>query len=120
VTSREEIAAAASTVDGVDVSPQYRSVTAAGQGYVEWLRTDYPDPLGGEDYWGVVIVLPTDLAAAQQWIATYKTKLWRALGRKGENVLTVTQARPELVLMTDNQSLRVLVIEGHREDEDPA
>jgi hypothetical protein len=114
VTTRDEIAAAASTVDGVDVSPLYRAVSGVGQGYVEWLRTEYPNTLGGEDYWGVVIVLPQDLAAAQAWIADHKRDLWDALGY----AMVVTQARPELVLFPDNQSQKTLVLEGHREAEE--
>lgn len=114
MTARDEIAAAASTVDGVDVSPLYRPATGIGQGYVEWLRTDYPNTLGGEDYWGVVIVLPQDLAAAQAWIAEHKHAVWDALGY----VMVVTQARPELIPIADNQSQRTLVLEGHREAEE--
>jgi hypothetical protein len=114
VSAREEIAAALSALDGIDVSPTYRNVSGPGQGYVEWLRTDYPNRLGGEDYWGVVITLPADLAAAQAWIAENKARLIKAL----DSELFLTQARPELVLATDNPSQRVLVLEGHRESEE--
>lgn len=118
MTAREDIAAAASTVTGIDVSPYYRAVSGAGQGYVEWLRTEWPNKLGGEAYWGVVIGLPTDLAAAQRWIDLNQRTIVTALGPRGENELTVTQVRPEIVLSQDNQAQRVLVIEGHREDDE--
>lgn len=111
-TPRAELAAAASVVEGVEIAPEYLDVSKPGQGYVEWLRTDYPNTLGGEDYWGVVIVLPDDIRSAQRWIAEHKKTIWDALGY----AMVVTQARPELVLATDNPSQRVLVIEGHREE----
>jgi len=116
VTAREEIAAAASTVDGVEVFPEYAHVTTPGQGYVTWLRTEYPNGLGGEDYWGVVITLPTDTAAAQAWVAEHLGPLWKALRKS--RCMTVTGARPDVDLPTDNQAQKVLIIEGHRESEE--
>jgi NADPH-dependent ferric siderophore reductase len=110
VTAREEIAAAASTADGVDCSPLYRLVSNPGQAYVEWLRDDFPNKFGGESYYGVVVALPQDLAAAQAWIEEHKAALWVACAEAME----VTQVRPELVLQTDNPSQRVVVVEGHR------
>lgn len=116
MTAREEIAAAASTVDGIEVSPTYAAVSAPGQGYVTWLRTEYPNSLGGEDYWGVVIALPPDVAAAQEWVAEHLGPLWKAL--RTSRVMTVTGARPDVDLPTDNQAQKVLIIEGHRESEE--
>lgn len=114
MSSRDAIAAAANAVDGVEVFPEYELVTTAGQGWIEWLRTDYPNTLGGEDYWGVVFMLPTDLKEAQRWISDHRHALWDALGE----AMVVTQARPEIITLTDNQSIRALVIEGHREAEE--
>lgn len=114
MTAREEIAAAASTMDGLEISPFYRVVSKPGQGYVEWLRTEYPNELGGEDYWGVVVMLPTDLAAAQQWIEDNRYAARAAL----RPALIVTQTRPERLDLPDMPIIRALVIEGHRESEE--
>lgn len=114
--AREEIAAAFSAIDGIDVSPEYRVVTVPGQGYVTWLRTEYPNTFGGEDYWGVLIIVPNDTAAAEAWIAENKGRVLKAI--KSARVFTLTQARPEIVALTDNPSQKVLTIEGHRESEE--
>lgn len=116
MTAREEIAAAVNSVDGVEVYPEYAYVTTPGQGYVSWLRTEYPNGLGGEDYWGVVITLPNDVADAQAWVAEHLQPLWKAI-RKAR-AMVVTAARPDVDLPTDNPSQKVLVIEGHRESEE--
>jgi hypothetical protein len=116
VTAREDIAAAASTVDGIEVFPEYEHVTTPGQGYVTWLRTEYPNTLGGEDYWGIVITLPPDTAAAQAWVAENLQPLWKALRKS--RAMTVTGARPDVDLPTDNQAQKVLIVEGHRESEE--
>lgn len=113
-TAREDIAAAASTVEGVQCSPYYVNQTTPGQAHVQWMRTEYPNRLGGEDYWAVLVTLPSDAAAAQQWIEEHKAALVEALGEE----LIVTQALPQIVPETDNPSKKVLAVEGHREAEE--
>jgi hypothetical protein len=110
VSAREEIAAAASTAAGVDCSATYRLLSKPGQAYVEWLRDDWPNKFGGESYFGVVVCLPNDVASAQAWIEEHKNEIREAVAP----ALEVTQLRPEVHLMTDNQSQKVLVVEGHR------
>lgn len=110
MTAREEIAAAASTAVDVECSPYYLLLSKPGQAYVEWLGNDYPNKFGGEARWGVVVCVPQDQAAAQKWIEEHHEALWVACGE----ALEVTQLRPELHLVTDNQSQRVVVLEGHR------
>jgi hypothetical protein len=110
VTAREEIAAAASTVDGVECSPFYRVVSKPGQAYVQWLRNDYPNQFGGESYWGVVVTLPQDTEAAQLWIEEHQEALFEGVSP----AMLCTQLRPEIHLVTDNQSQKVVVLEGHR------
>lgn len=116
LTVREEIAAAANAVDGIEVYPYFESVSKDGQGYVEWLRAEYPNRLGGEDYWGVLIAVPADLAAAQQWVDQYRGPLIAALVKS--RTLVVTAARPERVEVPDNAIIKMLVIEGHRESKE--
>ena len=114
--AREEIAEVLTALDGIEVFAEYRAVTTPGQGFVTWLRTEYPNTFGGEDYWGVLIAVPQDTAAAEQWIAQNKARVIKALTKS--RVLVVTQARPEIVAITDNPSQKVLTIEGHRESEE--
>lgn len=112
--TRADIAAAASTVDGVEVSAYYRATDKVGMGYVERPRTDYPNRLGGEDYFSVVINLPNDSSAAQQWMDENQTAIVKAVQAE----LVVTQARGETHQRTDNPSVKVLVVEGHRAGEE--
>lgn len=114
MSAREEIAAAASTVPGVEVTPTYQLVSEVGRGYVTWLRTDYPNTFGGEDYWGVVIVLPNENAAAQAWVEEHRGALFTACSE----AMRVTQARPSIDTPPDNPSQKILVLEGHRESEE--
>lgn len=114
MTTREQIAAAANVVDGIEITPYYELVSTPGQGYVERTRTEFPNTFGGEDYWGVVVCVPGDLPAAQRWIDENQARIVAALGA----VMVVTLAQPQLVLMQDNQSIRTLVVEGHRETEE--
>ena len=111
---REEIAAAASTVDGIQVFAYFKT-GKAGTGYVELLRTDYPNKFAGEDYWGVAVMLPgDDLAAAQKFMDDHRGPLRAAL----QEVLEVTNVHPEIVPLPDNPSQRTMVIEGHRATSD--
>lgn len=114
MTAREDIAAAANVLDGIEIAPYYELVSTPGQGWVELLRTDYPNTLGGEDYWGVVVVLPTELKAAQRFMDQYRHQLWNALGE----AMVVTQTRPEQIAQPDNPIIKCMVIEGHREAEE--
>lgn len=114
MTTREEIAAAASKVEGVECSPTYVNQTTPGQAYVQWMRTEYPNRLGGWDYWAVLVTLPSDAAAAQEWIEEHKAALVDALGEE----LIVERALPQIVPETDNPSKKVLAVEGRRESEE--
>ena len=107
---RQAIADAASTVDGIQVFAYYKP-GKAGTGWVELLRTDYPNKFAGEDYWGVVVTLPgDDLPAAQKFMDDHRAALRAAL----MDELEVTNVHPEIVPLPDNPSMRTMVIEGHR------
>lgn len=108
---REAIAAAATTVDGITCNAYYKTGEKPGTSYVELLRTDYPNQFGGEDYWGVVVILDNDLAAAQKFMDDHRGPLRTALMEE----LVVTQVRPEIVPLPDNPGIKTMVVEGHRE-----
>lgn len=116
MTAREEIAAAANVLDGIEIHAYYELVSTPGQGWVERTRTDFPNAFGGEDYWGVVVMVPSDVNAAQRWIDANQARIVTAL--KTSRALIVTAALPQLVAQQDNTSIRALVIEGHREAEE--
>lgn len=110
---REDIAAAASAVEGVDVSPYFRQTTRIGQGLVRLDRTDYPNPLGGIDTWQVVIFLPSDLTAAEKWLESKRGALRDQLGA----VMIVRRITPGQLAL-DSGTVPVVFIEGQREEED--
>lgn len=110
--AREAIAAAASTVAGVHVTPYFRQVTKAGQGMVRRDRTDYPNRFGGVVSWQVFVFLPQDLSAAERWLDENGPALVEAVS--GE--LTVRAMTPQQLAL-DAGAVPVVVIEGTREEE---
>jgi len=114
VTAREDIAEAASTVAEINCSPYYQLATKPGTAWVEWARVDYPNKFGGEAYWTVFVVLPSDVKAAEKWIESHINALVAALNRE----LVVTTVRPEQILQNDGPILKAMVVEGHREQEE--
>lgn len=59
MSARDELAAAASTVAGVNVTPKWRQTTTPGEGWIRWARRA-PDDSGFSrvDEWQVCVVLP--------------------------------------------------------------
>lgn len=58
MSARDELAAAASSVAGVNVTPKWRQTTTPGEGWIRWARRT-PDESGFSrvDEWQVCIVL---------------------------------------------------------------
>lgn len=113
MTVRETLAAAASTVDGITVTPYFRQTTAAGQGLVRLDHTDYPNSLGGLDTWQVCIFLPSDSAAAEKFLEAKKPALRDALAA----AMIVRRITPGQLAL-DTGTVPVVIIEGQREEED--
>ena len=114
-TSRELLAEAASALEGIQVEPYYKVVTGPGRGWVEHLRTEFfgKKILGGWQYWGVVVCVPTDMPAAQKWVDEHMADLCNALWP----LMDLTQVRTEEISQTDGQIIKAMVIEGRREAE---
>lgn len=112
--ARAEIATAASTVDGVTVSPRFRQVSKAGQGFIKLDRVEYPDRIartnGGVGYFVVWVVLPADVATAEERAEELEPLLRNAIGRAW-SIDTAQQAELQL----DSGALPVLQLTGHRE-----
>lgn len=111
---RNELAAAANTVDGVAVAPYYVQSTKSGSGVVQLNRVEYPNAFGGEAYWEIVVLLPADIAAAQKRSEELIPQLVTAL----QDHLVVTGATlGRTQLGTTGAGQPCVLIAGHREQE---
>lgn len=80
MTVREDIATAASSVAGVNVTPYYRQNLKVGSGFVRLDARTRPDNgLGWLDTWQVWIAIPADIEAAEKWIEGKQDALLAAL-----------------------------------------
>lgn len=112
--AREVLAAAASTVEGISVTPWFRQTTKAGQGMVR-LDRRIRDESGlpyFNNVWQVLIVLPQDIAAAEKYLEQKLDALLEALSEQ----MAVSTATPQQ-LAIDTGTVPVVVIEGTRESE---
>ena len=107
---RESLADAASTVDGISVTPYFRQSTKPGDGYVRLDRTNRDSTgFGFINVWQVLIILPGDLAGAEKFLEARVEALLEALN---EEVIVISVTPQQLVL--DTGTLPVVVIEGNR------
>jgi hypothetical protein len=115
---RAEIATAASTVAGVTVSPRFRQVTKAGQGFIKLDRIEYPDRIaranGGIAYYVLWVILPADVAAAEERAEELEPLLRNAIGRAW-----AIDSAQLADLQVDTGTLPVLQLTGHREISTP-
>lgn len=110
---RQLIADAASSVEGVTVSPYFRQTTKTGQGMVRldrMLRST--NGFGYMNTWQVVIMLPTDLAAAEKWMDEKMNDLVEHISE----AIIVTSVMPQQLAL-ETGTLPVVIIEGNREQE---
>lgn len=114
-TVREILAAAVSALEGIQVEPYYRAVSGPGRGWIEHIRTEFPGSQihGAWQHWGVVVCVPTDMAAAQKYVDDHLVALSNALWP----LMDLTQVRNEEISQTDGQIIKAMVIEGRREAE---
>ncbi|MEU4391641.1 hypothetical protein [Kribbella sp. NPDC023855] len=112
---RELLAEAVSALEGISVEPYYKAVTGPGRGWIEHLRTEFPGKKinGAWQYWGVVVCVPSDMAAAQKFVDEHLVDLSNALWP----LMNLTQVRNEEIPQTDGQIIKAMVIEGRREAE---
>lgn len=107
---RAEIATAASVLDGVKVSPNYRQRVKPRDGFVKWAgRVRDDSGLGWIDTWQVWIVLAQDVETAERWLAEHLDQLVANL----DEALVVTAATPAELLLGDKPT-NGLIIEGTR------
>jgi hypothetical protein len=112
---RAAIAAAATTVTGIKVEPYFTPVTKPGAGCVRLDRTDYPNRLGGVDFWQVIVRLPQDLAEAEKYMDANRLLLYEAVSAE----IVVTAIAPQQVIFDEGTpALPCLIITGHRAQEE--
>lgn len=109
-SDRQAIATAASTVDGVKVSPTYAQLTRQGDGLVKLDHIDRDSTgFGWIDTWQVYLMTHQDLPTAETWISDHLDDLTAALSAE----LVVTLIQPvDFVLDTGN--VPALLIQGTR------
>jgi len=110
--TRQDLADAASSVDGIRCSPNFVQTTTAGEAMVRFDHTDYPNKFGGLVTWQVAVVLPQDFADAEKFVDNTMPALAEALGTQMV-VTRVSQAQ----LVLDNGTLPIAIVEGTREEE---
>lgn len=110
---RAALAAAASSVEGINVSAYFRQTTKVGDGMVRFDQSNRSDNgFGFMDTWQVLVILPQDLAAAEKYIETKVPALVTAI----EEQLIVTSVTPQQLAL-DTGLVPCVFIEGSREQE---
>ena len=110
---RTELAAAASTIDGITCLPYYVQSTEVGAAMVRLDRIEYPNFTGGINYWSLVVILPQDMAAAEEWVDENVAPIITAI----EHLIVVTQVQPQRLGLLDGSVVLAVFINGHREKE---
>lgn len=111
MSTRTDLATAASTVEGITAHPSYVQGTDPGLTFVRLERIDYPNPFGGVAHWNVVVVLPQDIAAAERFVEDHLEPLRLAL----EPYLAITSAVPQRIEFPGVGVVPCVFINGHRE-----
>jgi hypothetical protein len=111
MSARAELAAAASTVEGLDVVDYYRQSVRPGTGFVRLAeKTKADNGFGYVDTWDVVVVLPQDLVSAEKFLESVQGQLLAAL----DAVMYVQTLTPTQIVF-DAQSVPGVVVTGARE-----
>ena len=110
--AREEIAAAANTVTGISVSPYYRQGLTTGDGFVSMgPRTRGDNGFGFVVTWFVLVALPQEIKAAEQWLDANLADLMEAL----EDEVFVQSVSPDTFTFRDGSTTNAVSITGTRE-----
>ena len=110
--TRQEIADAANTVAGIVCSPYFRQTIKPGDALVRMDRIDYPNTLSGAVTWQVAVMLPQDIAQAEEYLDEKVPALVAALGKQ----MIVNRVTPAQLTL-DTGTVPVVFIEGTREED---
>src|SRR5680860_1505624 len=96
--TRQMLAKAASTVDGINVAPYFRTPTRPGDGSVRLDRmTRDLNGFGFVNTWNVVVLLPEDLASAEKWLDEKAPALIEVLSEHMVCLLYTSDAADDLL-----------------------
>ncbi|GAA1977523.1 hypothetical protein GCM10009798_43430 [Nocardioides panacihumi] len=108
---RQVIAAAASTVTGIDCEPSYQQSLTPGDGFVRLAVSNRADNgFGFVNTWQVWIALSQDVATAEEWMDDHLSEVIDAL----DPVLLITSATPSELILAGGASINGLIVEGAR------
>lgn len=110
LATREEIADAANTVEGIKATPYFRQTTRPGDAFVRldrWARDS--TGFGYIQTWALCVLLPQALAAAEEYLDENLETIVEAVS-EALVVTTVTPSR----LALDTGTIPVVMIEGTR------
>lgn len=108
---RQELADAAAAVPGIRAFPYYVQSLKTGTAYVRLDRIEWPDKFGSVTYWDLVVIAPSDLGKADQYIEEVVPVLHAALSPH----LVITQVLPQQ-LQVDGGTLPCVFIRGFRKE----
>lgn len=111
---RKQLAAAASTVEGVTCSPYYLQLAQIGQACVREDHVDY-DRFGSIVHWNVIVGLGQDMAAAEAFWETTRPLLVAAL-RPVMAPEKTSSAQQQQLRLTDGTTVLAGFINGFREE----
>lgn len=112
--TRLAISTAASTVDGITCTPNYRQITRAGEACVRLDRHDRSENgFGFVVTWQVMVCLPQSIADAETYLDEKAPLLVAALSEE----MIVTSVIPQELVLDNSVTVPVVVIEGSRESD---
>lgn len=99
MSTRIELAGAATVPNVSNVTPSYRQSMKTGDGFVRFaLRERASNGFGYIDKWEVWVAIPQDFAAAEKWLDDNIQTITDAIG----TVMTVTQVTPSELALGSN------------------
>jgi hypothetical protein len=109
---RQALADAVNTVEGLVGLPHFQVATNVGNVLIRYDRTEYPNRFGGVVFWSLVLVLPQDLAASEEYLEAKGPALRDAVAAE----LVITTVTTQLIDFGAG-SVPTAVFTGHREEE---
>lgn len=109
MSDREDIAAAANAVAGINVYPGFRESTKIGDGWMKLIGMT-PQTFGYIREWMVVIVIPNQVTGAEEWMDTNLEAIADALSRQ----LEITKITPTAVPLSESGTVYAVAIQGVR------
>lgn len=112
MTTRDDLAAAATLPGVTKITPYYRQSLTTGDGFVRLAsRAREGNGFGWVDTWEVWLAVPQNVPAAEKWIEANLDALMGSL----DTELIVQSGRPAELVLDDMATVNGLIIAGTRE-----